>query len=1761
MFLGSKGLMVKMFKIFFQIIWLTSILTSITYAADADLELTEKSSPSPDPVNIGQEVTFVTRLKNLGPDTAKPNQVIEFTYNQDIDIVSVSVTSNGVTCSPTSGSLSQGSKITCTKTNNTNKGGIRDITIKAEPTQRGTLKQVATISSSGTNDPHSSNDTLTSSVTVVQRTGTCTGCDCSYDTGNNDTLNDSSPGVKITQLDGVATDTQKCISGVSEDLFFSSDNDYYYFDVGADGNITINTSSPNNHNFHLEVTSDGSVVYPDTSNTFNHHVTFSVSTGDQVILFFKETGNDTDQYEATISATFASMPPILSPIPDQSAPLNMAFSLDLSQYVTPTNGDPITAYHLSCTIPGLSFDTSTGILSGTPTQTGTTSCTASAEDKDGTSNTQTFQIDVTDQTVEEGVHDFTLINPPSTRNIIGNFAVLGNTVECITTSKYNYNAACSNNKNYTNNNYMVRYIDIDNDPDTWNSSSSNFTLPASSYDNSDGDGILWAGLFWQGSVNAIRDANDHYPQRRASLDSNGGWSYTDITSSQSTSIPNSDADKVWIKIDNDANYTKVRAKTLYYNKKFGNKGGYYAAFTDITTWLKGKQLGVGKHTLTLANLTTNEGREIYHGHYGGWTMVVIYKEKGIEAKTRNISIYNGYADVDRHSGVTSVKISGFRLPSSGQVNASFSAFAGEGEYKYGEDHARGEYDRMVISRHADLSHPDTMPGATDPDNIFDAVLANVDRDHTGDNDLSGNNCGIDVENYDVSSIMTDYRNADRNINTVYIGLSSSRDYITPSMMAFSAELYAPELCYDYVTKLNEFVIPYKNHTAYRSYAKQGDELSVSVAIWDITGDIDPKYVSIGLPVKQRKGHITPIMNPDKAYYTIPNGNTLLPTDYASMSTPNRPVITIGNGRTADVGGIISHDQRYFAKYYFEVQDTNTSMIEGDYNIEVNATFNYGSGDFWQIMGIKRCEQNLTYSPTWVQFNVEQAFGNTPPSDPTAHYSLPTRVAGKDFNYDVASYGKDSNGQYTLPISANGVTVDVEMIDIGDFDDNGSYFKCGNSDPNIIIMPGEFAYFDNNRTRLTETDIHDLKKTTATRNTTFRMWLLTDENGTLLTSDKRYEKNENDHYAEVYDKYYSVQDINGLCSSACTKASGYNYTSSRYHNIHYGTDPNAVGCYACLRDKFAQPYCARDNFAIRPKAIRVDVGDKGLNETLNSKPIAVNINRHRTPKKLNKDVSIAAEYPYELNMTTVDIRDNKVNGYTTLDLYQKQTGITSIPDKRFSSMALVKFEGDAGKCADTTHTSLNPRFANGFTSSKLNTTNAGTYSFEIWDSNWTTVDRAVNNPYKTLFSNACKNNIDPACNDCILGTTTVDANDADKVGCTFSSELKHLNGNIDTNYTKLDLKINPYSFNIDLGSIQSLPSTKDTKWVYMNDLSDYRLLKPGAAVQLDINVTAKGAHDGNLTNFIFECAAEDTVFWLDRNMSRPENTIATENTADPVYFQQWLDADYGNTQPVQDTSSGLEMNATLPKENYLSDQNGTAYHVRINYNFKKPYNDFVNPVIVDFQALHAASLDAFSYADHKSKYVPEGNVTVDENKTFLYAKVAPKIGDEYITTYDSNYTTFLRVDTFCKNTLYINCNTLQNASILGPQEESNNDGTGGAWYRVSDHNASTDGQINSLNANITGITELPISSILFDNNGSTSGIKLTYPIGRTRPGEFVLTITPDLWLRYKKGDFEGLPTFSIHYLLQGLRWKGEGNTGHVITIEPYQGKAKFKRMNW
>ena len=170
-----------------------------------------------------------------------------------------------------------------------------------------------------------------------------------------------------------------------------------------------------------------------------------------------------------------------------------------------------------------------------------------------------------------------------------------------------------------NNDYNMRYVDIDGNGSTINSSSADYTLPPSST-------VLWAGLYWNGISSA---------------------------SSRNTCL---------FKTPGASGYTSLTGIT--YDNSYG-----YQGFKDVTTLVK----NAGSGTYQVANVQSTTGTNTW----AGWALVVVYRDPA--KPQRNLTVFDGQGLVSSSDPNVNITISGFTTPLFGPVNVGLGVVAYDGD--------------------------------------------------------------------------------------------------------------------------------------------------------------------------------------------------------------------------------------------------------------------------------------------------------------------------------------------------------------------------------------------------------------------------------------------------------------------------------------------------------------------------------------------------------------------------------------------------------------------------------------------------------------------------------------------------------------------------------------------------------------------------------------------------------------------------------------------------------------------------------------------------------------------------------------------------------------------------------------------------------------------------------------------------------------------------------------------------------------------------
>jgi len=1368
---------------------------------------------------------------------------------------------------------------------------------------------------------------------------------------------------------------------------------------------------------------------------------------------------------------------------------------------------------------------SDGTFTYTPNSTtmGEVTFNYTIQDATGDTDSATVTIKIeTDYVDINGTKAFELVNPPETRNLVGNYIILGNTSLCVTDKKSSFDGKCIDNKLSNNNNYMTKYIDIDGNSGigakTWNSSSSNFILPDNFVEN---EGILWAGIFWQGGVNNLKTLRGKTNiQRRAYLDGNK-IKYKYINSNSSIKLVNTKANEILLKIDNDTKYTKVQATKFYIHNVFNIFGGYYSAYTDITQLIKSKKLKKGKHTITVANITSNEGIEKFTGNYAGWAVVIIYKQGDFTAVPRNISIYHGYAPLG--NGVTEDKIDmeikGFRLPKYGKVNAQFSVFSGEGEYLYGS--RADEIDEMVI-RETSSGFGYSMPGAIDATNIFDAKLANINRDSANYNALNNTN-GIDIDTYDVSSILTNFRDKNKKIDKVYIGLHVKApeikrvDYITPSMMAFSTELYAPKLCYDYAIKIGDFIDVESNERAFNVSKIDNDPLLMKIMIRSQESDFDLHNAKMFIK-----------FNPNNSF-KFKNAKHSLPNSYEYIDvTPtnaNIGEIPIGSNPTTN-GGILSANETIYTKFYY---DFKTADFNGTFDIYLKGEISFDGINYVQynmstaapqnsVMHIPRCEVNPIYNPIYGMFNIERGDSKNYAPGPK-RYSLYTQVVGVPYEISVVSYTKDNNGEFTKENPIN-TKVELELINAGTFENNASSgYDSICQDPDSYSR-GMFVNF-NNKSRVNITipnsNYPKYPKNLALKNAAFRIWALTkkDKNGNdILVPYNCQNQFDSICFENIYKQYYENYENNSskLCFDSCINSSDSK-------------------CYDCLRKNYGHPICSRDNFAIRPERFNIKILDN--NETKSNNKIFVGDGL--------KISNISAEYLYRL-----DINATKYNSQDfTRGYYFNANGESD------TKKAIVKFN-DNQNCSDKSdkklnvimfnsqtykHEALDKNITNGMPINGLYLDNSGKYKLILEDNEWTQIDQK-GYKYKPFINET----------DCILNSTLVNTGLNDLKGCTISSEYKNF---------KYDILSHPYSFDVSNIALNNSPNSAQKNIVYINDLNQTKnLIKTNQAMALRINgiIYAKGAKGGVLSNYQNGCSAQDLTnkITYSKTPSNIKDSYNNNLTFNYTIYESSID---NSNLTVNKITNNSLIDITFNKK-YFNGGGLGLYNTY--YNFKRDYNNPINPFKVDFSNFLISSPTEKLTVNLQNNYIPKGQKDLNSSRYFYFAKVKSQ-NDFYDDIYDTNITTPIEVTVFCNKSIdYCKNYGIDTDTSLTNQYD---------WWISKTHNANLGEGKAYLQVNKPSYAQIIPNIVSNYINGIDKNVIVKIKDGKLNSRPFTIEVQPTStmiqnapWLLYNK--YQNTPPryiYKIRFTAPPAAWSGEGKTGHTINVN--SSGRKSKKVEW
>ncbi|WP_353119678.1 hypothetical protein [Myroides odoratus] len=326
-------------------------------------------------------------------------------------------------------------------------------------------------------------------------------------------------------------------------------------------------------------------------------------------------------------------------------------------------------------------------------------------------------------------------------NLQGDFLMLGNT--SLTLSTYALNKDNSNNS-------MV-YVNVDPSNGIVNSSSAELVLPGGECTE-----IVYAGLYWSGRAHNGGQSSDQFTVRKNRID------YT--------------LHKRKVKLKKGSNaYIDVEASVndIYYPSN--TDGNMYSAYADITAYVR--QNGAGNYTV--ANLALIEGNGGGTGFYGGWGMVIIYKNASM--KWRDVTVFDGHAYVAGGNYNYELPISGFKAAQYGNVNVTLGMMAGEGDRMISGDYF--EIKRGTSNTFDRLSHGSNTTG-----NFFNS---SIEVGNTARTPYLVNNTGFDIAQFNLDNSNNKY--IANNATNATFRYGSTQDTYVIYNIVFAVDAYVPEI--------------------------------------------------------------------------------------------------------------------------------------------------------------------------------------------------------------------------------------------------------------------------------------------------------------------------------------------------------------------------------------------------------------------------------------------------------------------------------------------------------------------------------------------------------------------------------------------------------------------------------------------------------------------------------------------------------------------------------------------------------------------------------------------------------------------------------------------------------------------------------------------------------------------------------------------------------------------------------------------------------
>ncbi|MBA4862209.1 DUF3344 domain-containing protein [Streptomyces sp. PSKA54] len=249
-----------------------------------------------------------------------------------------------------------------------------------------------------------------------------------------------------------------------------------------------------------------------------------------------------------------------------------------------------------------------------------------------------------------------------------------------------------------NGDFDMLYIDVDDDPNTYNSSRAELALPAHSR-------VSYARLYWGGNLRV----GEQKPPR-----DNGRVLFAEP----------------------GGEYKAVLADTPVAHRTADGSDAFQAS-ADVTRLVR--QSGAGQYTVAQINVAKGQSAV---GAWGGWTLVVAYENE--QQPLRNLAIWDGFETLGAARRTQSLKLAGLDIPAGATGRAGVVSYDGDRSMK-------GDTLRVTAGRFGSVS---LRNSANPANNLMNSTITDFGRSAFKRQPHYVNTLGYDSDVFDLKPALS-----------------------------------------------------------------------------------------------------------------------------------------------------------------------------------------------------------------------------------------------------------------------------------------------------------------------------------------------------------------------------------------------------------------------------------------------------------------------------------------------------------------------------------------------------------------------------------------------------------------------------------------------------------------------------------------------------------------------------------------------------------------------------------------------------------------------------------------------------------------------------------------------------------------------------------------------------------------------------------------------------------------------------------------------